>query len=48
MTAAECAFGYRDSLFKHGLAGRRLILSVTLALPRQWQPVEATRNLPGS
>ena len=40
MTAAECAFGYRDSLFKHGLADRRLILSVTLALPKQWQPVE--------
>ncbi len=39
MTAAECAFGYRDSLFKHTLAGRRLILSVTLALPRRWRPV---------
>jgi UDP-N-acetylmuramate dehydrogenase len=39
MTAAECAFGYRDSLFKHTLAGRRLILSVTLALPKQWRPV---------
>jgi UDP-N-acetylmuramate dehydrogenase len=41
MTAAECAFGYRDSQFKHALAGRRLILSVTLALPKRWQPVEA-------
>jgi UDP-N-acetylmuramate dehydrogenase len=40
MTAAECAFGYRDSLFKHALAGRRLILSVTLALPKRWRPVE--------
>jgi UDP-N-acetylmuramate dehydrogenase len=27
MTAAECAFGYRDSLFKHALAGHRLILA---------------------
>ena len=34
MTAAECAFGYRDSLFKHTLAGRRLILAVRLALPK--------------
>jgi UDP-N-acetylmuramate dehydrogenase len=40
MTAEECAFGYRDSLFKHALAGRRLILSVTLALPKRWRPVE--------
>ena len=40
MTAAECAFAYRDSLFKRALAGRRLILSVTLALPKRWRPVE--------
>jgi UDP-N-acetylmuramate dehydrogenase len=40
MTGSECAFGYRDSLFKHDLAGRRLILSVTLALPTRWQPME--------
>jgi UDP-N-acetylmuramate dehydrogenase len=40
MTAAECVIGYRDSLFKHGLADRRLILSVTFALPKRWQPVE--------
>jgi UDP-N-acetylmuramate dehydrogenase len=39
MPAVECDFGYRDSVFKHGLAGRRVILSVTLALPKQWQPV---------
>ncbi len=39
MSAAECDFGYRDSVFKRGLAGRRVILSVTLALPKQWQPV---------
>jgi len=45
MTAAECAFGYRDSLFKHALAGRRLILSVTLALPKRWQPVEGYADL---
>jgi UDP-N-acetylmuramate dehydrogenase len=39
MSAAECDFGYRDSVFKRGLAGRRVILSVTLALPKRWQPV---------
>ncbi|HMN20413.1 MAG TPA: UDP-N-acetylmuramate dehydrogenase [Ottowia sp.] len=45
--AAQCGFGYRDSVFKHGaakpgdfgLAGRALILRVRLALPRAWQPV---------
>ncbi len=45
MTATECAFGYRDSLFKHALAGRRLILSVTLALPKRWRPVEGYADL---
>lgn len=47
LNAAQCAFGYRDSVFKHqpaepgglGLAGRALILRVRLALPRQWRPV---------
>ncbi len=39
MNAADCDFGYRDSVFKHGAAGRLAIVSVTLALPRQWQPV---------
>lgn len=37
-TAAECAFGYRDSVFKHQ-AREHLILSVTLRLPKVWQPV---------
>lgn len=45
MTAAECAFGYRDSLFKHAPAGRRLILSVALALPKRWRPVEGYTDL---
>lgn len=34
-----CAFGYRDSVFKRGEAGRWLIVSVTLRLPKRWQPV---------
>jgi UDP-N-acetylmuramate dehydrogenase len=47
LNAAQCAFGYRDSVFKHhaskpgdfGLAGRALILRVRFALPRPWKPV---------
>ena len=45
VTAAECAFGYRDSRFKHADAGRRLILSITLALPKRWQPVAGYADL---
>ena len=47
LDAAQCAFGYRDSVFKHvaakdgdfGLAGRSLILRVRLRLPKPWKPV---------
>ena len=42
LDAAQCGFGYRDSVFKHasdlGLAGRALILRVRFALPRPWRP----------
>ena len=34
-----CRFGYRDSIFKHGLAGKSVITTVRLRLPRPWQPV---------
>ena len=34
-----CAFGYRDSVFKHMLAGRSLITRVRFRLPKPWQPV---------
>lgn len=49
--AAQCAFGYRDSVFKHGgtvqvgahptmgLKDRALILRVRFALPKVWKPV---------
>ena len=37
LDGAACRFGYRDSVFKH--EGRELIiLDVTFALPRVWQP----------
>ena len=35
---AACEFGYRDSIFKHRLRDRAVILDVTFALPKQWQP----------
>ncbi len=38
LTAGECGFGYRDSTFKRANESR-LIVNVTLALPRQWAPV---------
>ena len=34
-----CHFGYRDSVFKHALAGKSLITRVRLRLPRPWRPV---------
>ena len=47
LEAAQCGFGYRDSVFKHapsdersfGLAGRALITRVRFWLPKPWQPV---------
>ena len=46
LNAAQCAFGYRDSVFKHvpakegdfGLAGQALILRVRFRLPKPWKP----------
>jgi UDP-N-acetylmuramate dehydrogenase len=35
---ADCAFAYRDSIFKHALRNRAVVLDVTFALPKQWQP----------
>lgn len=34
----DCAFGYRDSVFKHALRDRAVIIDVTFALPKRWQP----------
>lgn len=37
MTQAACGFGYRDSVFKHALRDRAVVLDVTFTLPKQWQ-----------
>ena len=50
LNAAQCAFGYRDSVFKHGstgpdgsprlgVAGKALITRVRFALPKAWKAV---------
>ncbi|MCJ8501166.1 UDP-N-acetylmuramate dehydrogenase [Desulfatitalea alkaliphila] len=39
LTGDQCRFGYRDSIFKHSLAGRCVITRVRLRLPRPWRPV---------
>ena len=50
LNAAQCAFGYRDSVFKHasspaadggpgfGLAGRALVTPGRFSLPQAWEP----------
>ena len=46
LNASQCAFAYRDSVFKHkpaganamGLKGRAAITHVRFALPKAWQP----------
>ena len=39
LDARQCAFGYRDSVFKHLLAGKTLITRVRFRLPRRWTAV---------
>lgn len=38
MDAAACRFAYRDSVFKHAEGAGLVIVDVTFALPRAWQP----------
>ena len=35
----RCHFAYRDSVFKHELAGKTVITKVRLRLPRPWKPL---------
>lgn len=39
LTAQECCFGYRDSIFKHAYHGDYAITAIGLRLMKQWQPV---------
>ena len=39
LDASMCRFGYRDSVFKHDLAGKSVITRVRFRLPRPWRPV---------
>jgi len=39
LTASQCDFGYRDSIFKQILAGKGIIVAVGLLLQRQPRPV---------
>ena len=38
LSKTDCAFAYRDSVFKHALRDRAIILEVRFALPKSWQP----------
>ncbi|MGL5814830.1 MAG: UDP-N-acetylmuramate dehydrogenase [Aeromonas sp.] len=38
--AADCQFGYRDSIFKHAYQDSHFITAVGLSLPKAWQPVQ--------
>ncbi len=39
MAPEQCEFGYRDSVFKRKYRDGRIIVAVTLALPKRWRPV---------
>lgn len=39
LPAAHCRLGYRDSIFKRELAGKSLITTLRLRLPKPWVPV---------
>lgn len=36
--AAECGFGYRESIFKHRFQTGHVIVGLGLRLNKQWQP----------
>ena len=39
IAAADCQFGYRDSIFKHDYQDTHFITAVGLRLPKAWHPV---------
>ena len=38
LTAEQCAFGYRDSIFKHQLYQKAIVVALGLKLRKSWQP----------
>ncbi|MBY6188676.1 UDP-N-acetylmuramate dehydrogenase [Marinobacter hydrocarbonoclasticus] len=38
LTAEQCRFGYRESVFKGDLKGRAVVVAVGLKLPKAWRP----------
>src|ERR1700744_6246038 len=45
LDCADCAFGYRDSVFKRLARDRYLILSVRFKLPKAWRPRAAYADI---
>lgn len=45
MNAPSCKFSYRSSVFKDRLAGALFITSLTLKLPKRWEPVLGYKGL---
>ncbi|MCS4309566.1 UDP-N-acetylmuramate dehydrogenase [Rheinheimera pacifica] len=45
IAAGRCEFGYRDSVFKHALAGKGIIVAVGLCLSKQPAPVLGYKGL---
>lgn len=45
LSAAQCRFAYRDSIFKRELAGKSCITRVRFALPHHWRPVTDYRDV---
>lgn len=39
LSATECQFAYRDSIFKHAAGRHYIVVAVGLRLPKRWQPV---------
>jgi UDP-N-acetylmuramate dehydrogenase len=49
LSKEECQFGYRDSIFKHELYGKAVVVAIGLTLPKEWNPCNhygSLKNLP--
>ncbi|MDN3632131.1 UDP-N-acetylmuramate dehydrogenase [Vibrio lentus] len=38
LSKEECLFGYRDSIFKHALYGKAIVVAIGLTLAKEWKP----------